>query len=86
MTCSVTLSETKNKFHSRTYRFYACGAVEVNVQRSWKTLSNIVPHKLKELICGSFKKVLPFNFFLKILKTHRNNDYCVDTIILNQAK
>jgi hypothetical protein len=59
MTCSVTLSEPKNKFHSRIYRFYACAAVEVNEQRSWKTLSNISPHKLRELICGSLKKCCP---------------------------
>jgi len=86
MTYSVTLSEPKNKFHSRIYQFYACAAVEENGQRSWETLPNIVPHKLREFICGSLKKILPFNFFFKILKTHRNNDYCADAIILNQAK
>ena len=86
MTCSVTLSEPKNKFHSRIYQFYACAAVEVNGQRSWKTYSNIIPQKLRVLINGSLKKCLPFNFFLEILKTHHNDDYCADAIILNQAE
>ena len=87
MTCSVTLIEPKNKFHSRIYQFYACADVEVNDgQRSWKIPSYIDPHKLRELIYSSFKKYLPLNFLLRILKTHRNDVYCADAIILNQAK
>ena len=65
MTYSVTLSEPKNKFHSHIYQFHACATVEVNGQRSWKTLSNIVPYKLRELICGSLKKCCSLISFSK---------------------
>jgi len=86
MTFSVTLCELKNKFHSRIYQFFACTDVDVNGQRSWKILSTIDPHKLRELIYGSLEECPPLNIFLRILKSQRNYDYSANAIILNQAK
>ena len=85
MTCSVTLNELKDKFHSRIYHFYACADVEVNGQRPWKILSHY-PFKLRDVISGSLKMHLPLTFFLRLLKSLRNYQNCVNEIILIQAK
>jgi len=71
MNCSQTLSEPKNKFHCCIDQFFSCADVE-NRQRPWKILANPDLLKLKESTCSFLEKDIALNFFLKILKSHRN--------------
>jgi hypothetical protein len=87
MNCSQTLSEPKNEFHSRidqVFSFFA--GVEANGQSPWRILSNLALHNHRERTCSILEKYIAFNFFLNILTSHRNWDYCAHAIILNQAK
>jgi hypothetical protein len=86
MSCSVTPHEFKNKFHSRIDQLFSRAGVEVYVKRHRDIPANINSHNQQKFICSNLEKHLQLDPLLKILKSHRNSDYCAVTIFLNQAK